>query len=330
MARRVFLNIDGYGQRYLSNVDKTSIEWITGVYTFFSGITSGGGNNFTIPYQAGQELFDKYSPHIIGGSLAADVEDTETYCCPFVAFGAITWPQISPHGGGIGNAYEVDSLMPAHIGRVRNSDTHRAFVYQSGDGYYHEIFVLLAFSQDNGFGVPTHYIYFVYSDEATGQWTQVPAADLGLPAAAEQFDMWLPTSINVGSSRWSNFLVQDNDKLLSGSGSGGGTSGQIKNENTILNANQADGTLPFATIDITNVPIVPKVIMGFWDGIEVSVEVSDPLVGGTNIDILLDFTDPGFPANTPCYWHGSAFGPLASLLGDCIVGDIIRLYWITT
>lgn len=327
MAFEGIYKSDGYGKNYLGNVDVSNLEWIFGAYTFIPNLISVGGNTFNITYQTGQLLYDQYSPAITGGAAAANVPSIETYACPTKAAGAITWADINPAGVGIGASYTIDGLEPAHLGRARSS-TFNPYVYES-DGYFHEMFLLFAYTADAGAGIGAHYFYWVYIDNATGLWTRVPNADSGLPAVGDIFDIWIPASVNASSAKWSSFLVQDVDKLQE---SGGSVGEQIKIEETIANANEADGTSNFGTANITNLPnlVTSPTILGFLNGIEVNVDIGDPAVLGTDVDIVFDNTSPGYPSITNIYWHGSNYGVNSSNLGDALVGDIIRLYYLSS
>jgi len=331
MAFESIVKEDGYGKKLLGNVGVDNIEWITGAYTFIPNLTSVGGNTFSITYQSGDLLFDQYTPSITGGSLAVSVPSIETYACPTRASGSVTWSDVNPVGGGIGNNYSVDGLMPAHIGRAR-SKTMNPYVYEAADGYFHEMFLLFAYTADNGLGVGAHYFYWVYMENVSQLWTRVPNTDLGLPAIGEAFDIWVPASVNVSNAKWSSWLVQDVDKLQ-GTGGGGGTGtvgDQAKVEDTILTVNEGDGTAAFGSINIATLQGASNTILGFLNGIEVNVEIGDPTLVGTSVDIVVDNTSGGYPAATDVYWHGSNYGVSASLLGDAEVGDVIRIYYLTS
>jgi len=327
MVSEVIVKVDGYGKRTLGNVAVDNIDWITGAYTYVANLTSVGGNTFDISYTSGNDLYDQYSPALTGGSLATSVTTTQTYVCPTKS-GIITWSDVNPSGGGIGNNYTVDGLMPAHLCRVRNK-TMNPYVYNAPDGYFHEIFLLFGHSSDDGYGVERHYFFWVYSDTITGLWDRVPTSDLGLPQIGENFDMWVPASVNVSKAKWSSWLVQDVDKLQGTGGGGSGTVGDFpKVEESIASANEGDGTTAFGTVDISS--IQGTTILGFLNGVEVNVEIGDPSVVGTDVDIVFDDTSVGYPSATDVYWHGSNYGASASLLGDAEVGDVIRLYYLTS
>jgi hypothetical protein len=329
MAYYAITKQDGYGKRILGNVSSENISWITGAYTFIPNLTSVGGNTFSILYQSGELLYDQYTPVIGGGDTASNVPSTETYACPSKASGAITWADINPAGAGIGASYIIDGLDPAHLGRAR-SETFNPYVYETADGYSHEMFLLFAYTQDAGAGIPAHYFFWVYMDNATGLWTRVPNTDDGLPTVGETFDIWLPTSVNVSKAKWSSWLVQDSDKL---GGTGSGNVGQqIKIEETIASANEADGTSAFGSANISGLPnlAVSETILGFVNGVEVNVEVGNPAVLGTDVDIVFDNTTPTYPGTTDIYWKGSNYGASASNLGDLEVGDIVRIYYLSS
>jgi len=121
MVSKLILKVDGYGKHSIGNVDVENINWITGSYTFISNITSVGGNEFDIIYSSDGYLYDQYTPAILGGSLASVVPSTETYACPTRASGAVTWTDVNPAGGSIGDDYVVDNdFMPTHLGRARS------------------------------------------------------------------------------------------------------------------------------------------------------------------------------------------------------------------
>ena len=326
MAFTLIEKVDGYGKRTYGNVDVSNIDWITGSYTYIPNLTSVGGNSFDIAYTAGGDLYDQYSPVIDGGSLAVSVPTTETYVCPTKA-GAITWSDVNPAGGGIGNLYGVDGLMPAHLCRAR-SKTMNAYVYTSIDGYCHEVFLLFAHSSDDGFGIERHYFFWAYPDISTGLWTRVPSPYTNLPQVGETFDMWIPTSVNVSNAKWSSWLVQDTDKLQTGSGGSGSVGDFPKIEDTIASANEADGTTYFSLINIST--IQGTTVLGFLNGVEVNVEIGNPATATSSVDIVVDNTSPSYPTSTRVFWHGSNYVLNASLLGDCDVGDVIRLYYLTS
>jgi len=152
--------------------------------------------------------------------------------------------------------------------------------------------------------------------------------DSGLPIVGEDFDMWLPTSVNISKMKWSSGLVQDVDKLQSSSGSS--LSGFPKVENTLASANEADGTTAFDTIDLSLLLSPLTTVLGFINGIEVSVELGDPATAGADVDIVVDITSVGYPSFTDIYWHGSGTGGTPSTLGDAQSGDVIRLYYLSS
>jgi len=329
MAYEGIIKTDGYGRQRIGNVDVSNIEWITGSYTFIPDLTSVGGNTFNLLYQSGQLLFDQYTPAIAGGALAANVPTTETYACPFKASGAITWTEVNPGGSGIGANYEVDGLNPTHLGRVR-SKKMVPFSYAGADGYSYEMFLLFGHTQDAGVGIAAHYFFWVYMENTTGLWTRVPNTDSGLPSVGENFDIWIPTSVNVPNAKWSAWLIQDSDKRQGSSGSGTGGSEQIKIEDTIASANEADGTTAFSSGDISSLPnlAVSGVIMAFINGLEINTEIGNPATVGPDVDIVFSNVSGTYPTLTPIFWHGSSFGVSASTLGDAHVGDVIRIYYL--
>lgn len=70
--------------------------------------------------------------------------------------------------------------------------------------------------------------------------------------------------------------------------------------------------------------------MAFWNGLEVNVYVGDPAAATTDADIIADSTTPGYPTITDVYWNGSANGATASNLGDMLLNDVIRLFYLST
>lgn len=325
MSYEAIVKVDGYGKRLLGNVDVGNIDWITGSYTYIPNLTSVGGNTFDISYTAGNKLYDQYSPALTGGSLAANVTTSQTYVCPTKS-GVITWSDANPNGGGIGNNYTVDGIMPAHFCRAR-SQSLNPYVYNAPDGYFHEAFLLFGHSSDDGFGVERHYFFWTYVDISTGFWTRVPSSDPNLPQAGEIFSIWVPASVNVSKAKWSSWLAQDVDKLQATSG--GGSVGDFpKVEESITSLNEGDGTTAFGSINLSS--LQGTTILGFLNGIEVNVEIGDPSLVGSDVDVVVDNTSVGYPVSTDVYWHGSSYGGSASLLGDAEVGDVIRIYYLTS
>ena len=320
MADRLIVKVDGYGNITAGQVETENINWISGWYAYLPNISTIGDNQFTIPYSDGYELYDSFSPVLTGGSVSALVTTTETYVCPRkVGAAAITWTDVNPNGVGIGGNYTVDNLFPAHVCRARRAD-RSPFVYEASDGYKHELFLLFAYSS----GLVSHTFFWSYVLSATGTWAIAPGT-VG-PEDGEVFDMWVPTSTNLQKTRWSAGLVQDNDKLDRGDNVA--SIDHIKDESTVI-AGELDGTNPFTTIDLTGLASSTDVIMGFCNGLEVNVFVGALVAATTTDDIIVDTSSVGYPTVTNVYWNGSSRAPADSVLGDLLLNDVIRLYYIT-
>jgi hypothetical protein len=318
MANKLATKIDSKGHWSCGYIDKEIITWISGWYTYIPNIVGDGFNVLNISYAPGGDLYDQYYTTIAGGSDAGDVTTTETYVCPTQA-GAILWADVNPAGGGIGLNYNVDGLFPAHICRARKQN-YEPFTYLTGDGYYHEMFLLFGYSS----GTTTHTFYWAYNDQSTSLWAQVPNSDPSLPGVGELYNIWVPSSVNISQVKWSSGLVQDVDKLTTGDGGGVVSLDYIKTESLIDNVTYLDGSAPFTIIDITSLAGTNDVIQGFCNGIEANVYVGDPAFAAASDDVIVDTTSGGYPAITDVYWNGS------SSLGDLVLNDIIRLYYITT
>ncbi len=326
MVTQLVAKIDGYRQWAFGNVDKENIEWISGWYTFIPNIEGDGTNSFNILYQDGYQLYNQYASPLAGGELAANIPTTESYVCPIkVGAASITWSDINPAGAGIGANYTVDGLFPANICRARKKSID-PYVFTGLDGYSHEMFLLLAYSQ----GLALHTFFWVYMEPSAG-WTRVPGGAAALPLNGELFDIWIPASVNLPQVKWSSGLVQDNDKLLGGSGGGIANLEYTKSETLISLAGEGTGAVLFDQIDITNLIGTNNVMLGFINGFECNVYVGTLATANAGHDFVIDTASAGYPVVTDVYWNGSAAAStVPSTLGDILVGDMVRLYYIVS
>jgi hypothetical protein len=92
----------------------------------------------------------------------------------------------------------------------------------------------------------------------------------------------------------------------------------------INNANFIDGTAPFGTIGTTTTTVV----CAFVNGIECNFEYCSRLFAPATTDIIADTVSATYPTTLDLYWNGSAriFAP--STLGNLVLGDTIRIYYL--
>jgi hypothetical protein len=307
------------GTTHAKILQSQDITWKRGWYNVIKGLTTGDSNrtnNFSIPYSAGNPLYNSFSPAISGGVVDINnVKNVDSFLCPYKVSGTISFNECLNFN--VGNIYNTNII------KVRNSISREPFIYHPDSLHNYQIYLLYGYTNNSGSGIGAHCFYWVYFSEYG--CTLISTGNTGIPGATDQFDIWIGVNTDMSNMPWDAGLVQDI-----------GLYSQLQSPTNYLDfdkktytvANNSDmftGLVPFATGFNCSILYNSKVILGFWNGIEVNCAIKDKDATDGDDDLVFDTESPNYPTSTDIYWNGTARG--SSNLGNIKANDVFRIYY---